>query len=271
MADSTLTTAPPASPNPYQSPSLEPQAVDERPTNRTADRIALWCGALLFGGITTVANLSLFTRGPAGIVWGISNVSGAVLLGLGLVLIVCIAIRREFRMMHPGHWFAIATLPAFVGNLLSMPWSGQPFFMIGGEAYYSSGLVSRFSEAIVRVVLFVAIARFCKVNRPWKIYAWGYAIIAIAQFLHLLLSVLFSMTYAEPIYWLMVVIAQGANLAVFAGGILLIASIVNDVRSGIRRDKLHWVAIILGVTYPVTSYLWQALSFSFPMRDYMNP
>lgn len=270
MTNSIPPIVPPAASNPYQSPSLEAKEVDARRTNRIADRIALWCGALLFGGATAIANLGLFTRGPAGIVWGLSNVTGAVLLGLGLVLIVCVAIRREFRTMHPGYWFAIATLPAFVGNLLSMPWSGQPFFMIGGEAYYSSGLVSRFSESLLRVVLFVAIARFCNVNRPWKIYAWGYAIIAIAQLLHLLLSVLFSMTYAEPIYWLMVVIAQCANLGMFAGGILLIVSIVNDARSGNRRDKLHWVAIVLGVTYPVTGYLWQALSFSFPMRDYMD-
>jgi hypothetical protein len=251
--------------NPYLSPAMDTQTSAPAKKEKLA-RIALWSTTIICAGLSAIGSLGLFSQGPAGITSAISYTSAGALLGLGTVLMVIVLVRRQFRSMHPGYWFAIATLPALLGNLLSAPWAGQPFSMIGGEAYYTQGLVSNFASAFAQLALFALIARFTEANRPWRIYAWTFVVLYAIQLLHLFLGVLFSMTYVEPLYYMLVVLAQGRNLGLLASFIMVIAAITNDGRKRVYRDKIHWLAILLAALQSVTSYLWPILTFYFPMR-----
>jgi len=255
-----VTTPPPLDPprgNPYQSPSPAPDDPADLSAKDSANRLGSPHLGLLAGVIVLVMMLYVAQWLPdfgdkayplwLQLVLLAQEILTSIFCGLGVTLLVHAIVRRRVAHLMPGHWLAIAMVASVAAELIARRMTGEPPIEVGFRFFRPEWFTQRTIEDLPAILFFVVMARMSVESSLWRGYAWLRAAVHCLAFL----VVPLQLSMAEyPSHSLL--LAINVNTWLIIGGnslslVLFVVGIILDWRSGLERDRWHWIAIGLKV------------------------
>jgi hypothetical protein len=238
-------------PNPYLSPHAEPFSGDASPSQVSMNSVLIWCSinagvALKLGtsfGTYSSPYVPLLVKGGC----AVSDLVVGVLVGIGWAALACVLLRRRFRSLMPGHWLAIEASSILLGDVVSIPWYGQPGFTVGISSFFMQQLVSDSVRNLVGAGLFVAVGCLTSESRRWRAYAWLSAGVYLLSLLDIPLSLGAAEAHGRPFYLAVEMVRFSTGLSVWASRVVFVVAIIKDFKLSVARDGLHWIGIGLTI------------------------